>query len=530
MSTNDIQLTSSLAASSSQDSAMISRYIPGIPLMNDASSLQVGVDFFRGSERQGGGLRFILPGNGKEILVNLSPDLAEHLESSDLLKQRRIVVHLVQEVVKTLEVYDHIGELNASLVDQEVKFSATAYVVDKKLGKKTARAVIKLFKKETSYGITRTPLELTSLKLFESLEHTKCIRRVAEMAASILGIRNEWGMIALNALLNAQGADKETILKDHFSGLGFEGVQNKIILRNGRVKVILENEVPLGSGVYKICRAAIKFSGKEIGKCKDKVTYMPKNPYNIDGFITDVVKSVHYSKILQNNPEERHLFAQYKSFFYRLPGSRKLRATLMSQYANGGELKKHLRLLYPVEQRNYARDLVKAGTIMEREGLIHRDLKPANLLVSDGKIIVSDYGLMTEVRRLENDPNFRPLGSPKYLAPYLPGIPSEQYVSKQDHFAVGLILLEICTRERFNPSTLFNSEKRCADGMKVNALRRRLELLTENPLAGVIVGLLDPNPRRRIKMSDANAILESIENADFNRYQRQIFNLFDSNP
>lgn len=41
----------------------------------------------------------------------------------------------------------------------------------------------------------------------------------------------------------------------------------------------------------------------------------------------------------------------------------------------------------------YAKELLSACTYLYLKGIIHRDIKPANILMKDGHLKISDFGL-----------------------------------------------------------------------------------------------------------------------------------------
>ena len=88
--------------------------------------------------------------------------------------------------------------------------------------------------------------------------------------------------------------------------------------------------------------------------------------------------------------------------------------------------------------------LITALGVLHDAGHVHRDIKPSNVLVSDGRVILLDFGLVT---RHDHDPlswsDGEMVGTPDYMAP-------EQATARPigpeaDFYAVGVILYEVLT-------------------------------------------------------------------------------------
>ncbi len=101
--------------------------------------------------------------------------------------------------------------------------------------------------------------------------------------------------------------------------------------------------------------------------------------------------------------------------------------------------------LFPLhEVRQYARDILEGVKYLHDNKVIHRDLKPENLLLSEGVVKISDFGVSEEFEG-EDDSLRRTAGTPAFTAPEL--ITAGQAKGrgrKADAFAVGVTLYCLC--------------------------------------------------------------------------------------
>jgi hypothetical protein len=74
-----------------------------------------------------------------------------------------------------------------------------------------------------------------------------------------------------------------------------------------------------------------------------------------------------------------------------------------------------------VDERRLRRGLVQLAQALDtlhRAGMVHRDLKPSNIRVTPGeRVVLMDFGIVSESGRLEDSSDPRTLGTPAFMAP-----------------------------------------------------------------------------------------------------------------
>jgi eukaryotic-like serine/threonine-protein kinase len=161
-------------------------------------------------------------------------------------------------------------------------------------------------------------------------------------------------------------------------------------------------------------------------------------------------------------------------------------------------------LLDPARLRDALYQIADALLAIHRLGKVHRDIKPSNILVeASGRVVVLDYGLVTDVRAAAPDQTHQTaaVGTPAYMSP-------EQALDEplgpaSDWYSLGVLLYEALTGV-------------CPfDGPVHVALRRRVVELPEPPrthapgvdgeLAALCMALLHRDPAAR---AGAREVLE----------------------
>lgn len=85
-------------------------------------------------------------------------------------------------------------------------------------------------------------------------------------------------------------------------------------------------------------------------------------------------------------------------------------------------------------------DLMRGVSFLHQQKYVHHDLKPANLLLSNGSLLIADFGFTTH----ESDTSPIIGGTPAYLSPEHSSNEAKNY--KGDVWACGCIAFELITR------------------------------------------------------------------------------------
>jgi eukaryotic-like serine/threonine-protein kinase len=193
------------------------------------------------------------------------------------------------------------------------------------------------------------------------------------------------------------------------------------------------------------------------------------------------------------------------------PGVRKVagkeRVFYIEQFYPGGTLDKRCDEPWaPEDVVELLRGLLTAVKALEDAGIVHRDIKPENIVFDvDGKPVLLDLGIayyrdLTSITEPFGD-------SPKtrrWAAPELFAMRSTVVIdSRTDLFGVGLVCFEAATGgvHPFNPGEPVEYWERLTTGqIDMKALT---DASVPDPLAGVLVRLLQGAPNRRFRKVDA---------------------------
>jgi len=168
--------------------------------------------------------------------------------------------------------------------------------------------------------------------------------------------------------------------------------------------------------------------------------------------------------------------------------------------------------LEPAEAVTIANHIVAALEAAHRGGIVHRDIKPANVLLStDGRVLVTDFGIAKAVEGADLTTERTMLGTAKYLAPEQ--VDGAAVDGRTDLYALGVVLYEmLCGQVPFR-----------ADTEAATALAR-LHRLPDPPgehrpglsrsLETIVMRCLAREPGDRY--ADAAAVLSALATADTN--------------
>ncbi|MFI0408865.1 serine/threonine-protein kinase [Actinomadura sp. 3N508] len=156
--------------------------------------------------------------------------------------------------------------------------------------------------------------------------------------------------------------------------------------------------------------------------------------------------------------------------------------------------------LAPERVAEIGRGLLAALRAAHEKGVVHRDVKPGNVFCrDDGRVVLTDFGIaaMDDEERITR--TGLPIGTPGYIAPErLRGAPAGP---PSDLFALGVLLYAALTGTapfaREEPLAALGAVLTCAPPPPDGPPR----------LAALVMGLLAPDPARRITAERAGEVL-----------------------
>ncbi|HVI36210.1 MAG TPA: serine/threonine-protein kinase, partial [Gaiellales bacterium] len=165
------------------------------------------------------------------------------------------------------------------------------------------------------------------------------------------------------------------------------------------------------------------------------------------------------------------------------------RPFIVMEYVEGGSLAEALArdgALTPARVVAVARDCCAGLAYAHGAGLVHRDLKPQNLMLDlDGCVKIADFGIARTLDGTSLTLTGSVLGTAGYLAPEQAG--GAQVTAAADIYGLGVTLHQLATGTMPGPDAPQD---------------------LPDPLRGVIVCCLDPDPARRPTAEALSAMLD----------------------
>jgi serine/threonine protein kinase len=122
---------------------------------------------------------------------------------------------------------------------------------------------------------------------------------------------------------------------------------------------------------------------------------------------------------------------------------------LVTEYASGGNLRdliKQHRVFEIRQALNIAEQILNGLQSAHSHNIIHRDIKPENILISEGVMKISDFGVAKAIEKSSSN-SWTHIGTPAYMAPeQFAGQGS--YATNADLYSVGIILYEMVSGEK----------------------------------------------------------------------------------
>ncbi|MFS8478394.1 MAG: serine/threonine-protein kinase [Micromonosporaceae bacterium] len=147
--------------------------------------------------------------------------------------------------------------------------------------------------------------------------------------------------------------------------------------------------------------------------------------------------------------------------------------------------------------------LLGALEVAHAAGVLHRDVKPANVLISsDGRCVLTDFGVARMPTDVQLTTPGMVLGSPHFISPER--AMGREFGPPSDLFSLGVSLYTAVEgRPPFDRGDPIETMHAVVEDPPAPAVRA-------GPLAGVLMGLLEKDPARRWDVPTARAVLRDL--------------------
>ena len=266
----------------------------------------------------------------------------------------------------------------------------------------------------------------------------------------------------------------------------------------------------LGRGAVKKAKLVHRISLKNPSKIQiARISTGEKDKPHVQKFTSDIMREITIRKRISDLP---HVLGITVRSYINKVGKQKHRYEMEVCDTNLSSLKKTTK----DSHKKPLLDLLSIIGQLHQRGLVHMDLKPGNVLLTNGKIRLSDFGNTTEVGKpiigrgtrfyapLEVQEAVGKRSSSKELPLADPSI---------DMFAFGIILLKFEFPKIY---AAYNNLPQGTTTLTTDLLENRLRAVhqslqkIQSPMSDLILGLIDRVPQNRIDAHEAYERLKSI--------------------
>jgi len=207
--------------------------------------------------------------------------------------------------------------------------------------------------------------------------------------------------------------------------------------------------------------------------------------------------------------------------------------TIVVNYCNGGSLYAYLHKQDKLEDSvklSFATDIAKGMVhlhfAIDGVEIIHRDLAARNILLSDGRALVSDFGMARLKESNEDASKTQSVVGPlKWMAPE--SLRNQQYSRKSDVFSYGVLLYEIVTQADPWPSM----NPVAATVQILNGERMAIPDDCPKTLRELMIKCWDNDPQKRPEFTEiCDVLLEHQEVVYENLPSKEEENIYNKTP